>query len=203
LEALINQFNIAETAQANQVRALAGTDGSWLRRRLDQHHGFTGDGLTPADRPNVFTGLGFDVDSRLIHVKHACEVGADRRFMRAELGLLRMNDQVAIDGSPTGLLDPLDHLCQETLAISSLPRWIGVGVMLSNVTQAGSTQEGVGDSMTHNVGVGVPHQPARVGDPESAEYQRSSLAQPVCVVPDAYPQTETPTERAPSFPKCT
>ena len=91
-------------------------------------------------------------------MKHASEVGADRWLVGAELGLLGMNDQVAIDGSPTGLLDPLDHLCQETRAIGSLPLGIGIRVMLSNVTQAGSTQEGVGDGMTHHVGVGVSHQ---------------------------------------------
>jgi hypothetical protein len=72
--------------------------------------------------------------------------------------------------------------------------------MLSDVTQAGSTQEGVGNGMANDVGIRVSHQPARVGDPESTEYQRSSFAQPVSVVPDAYPHTETPTEREPDFP---
>ena len=58
-------FDTPETVKADGVRGSDRQRGSCLRRRLDQHDGLTGDGLTPADGPDVFTGLGFDVDRRL------------------------------------------------------------------------------------------------------------------------------------------
>jgi len=146
--------------------ALTETPG-WIRQRradlrnwLDQDDGLAGDGLTSANGADVLTGLGFDVNRQLAHLEDSCQVGANCRLMGAELGLLGMNDHVAIDGPPARSREPLDYLCQHTRAIGSLPARVGIGVMLSNIAEAGGTQNGIGDGMTHHVGVGVPNQPA-------------------------------------------
>jgi len=162
----------------------------------------TGNGLGSANVPDMLSCLGLDVDRRLIDVQQPREVGSDCQLMGTEFGLLGMNDQVAIDGSPSGPLDSLDDLGQKARAISALPLLIGVRKVISDIAQGCSTQKGICDGMADHVGIGMPRQPAWVRDPESAEYQRSSLAQPVSVMSDAYPHTKTPGGRELDFPKC-
>src|SRR5262249_51544592 len=96
--------------------------GLWTKK----HDGLADDGLTAADGSDVLTGLGLDVDPCLNDAQQSCEVRSDRRLVLRELGLLGVDDHVAIDDPPTGPLDPLDHLRQEPPAVQALPLRIRV-----------------------------------------------------------------------------
>ena len=112
---------------------------------------------------------------------------ADGLLVRAELGLLGVDDHVAIDGPPPDLLDPVDDLRQKPGAVQPTPLRIGVRVMLADIAQAGRPQERIGHRVADHVGVGMPDQAARVLDPEPSQDQRPPLAQSMRVVPDPDP----------------
>ena len=149
-----------------------------------------GDRLAPADRPDVLAGLGLDVHGRFAHAEQPGEVGPDGLLVRSELGLLGMNDDVAIDGPPSGLLDLLDDLRQQPRAVQPAPLRIGIRVVFPDIAQPGRPQERIGHRMANHVRVGVPQQSARVLDPEPTQDQRPPLAQPMRVVPDPNPHVD-------------
>ena len=63
------------------------------RHGLDQHDGLADDRLAAADRPDVLAGLGLDVHGRLVDAEQPRQVRPDRRLVRAELGLLGVDDR--------------------------------------------------------------------------------------------------------------
>ena len=115
--------------------------------------------------PDVLAGLGLDVHGRFADAEQPGEVGADGRLVRAELGLLGVDDHVAIDGPPSGPLDLFDDLRQSRV-LSSPRHWGSVsGIVLADIAQAGRPQERIGHRVADDVGVGVAQQPARMLDP--------------------------------------
>ncbi len=110
----------------------------------------------------------------------------------AELGLLGVDDHIAIDGAPSGPLDLVDHLRQEPGAIKPVPFWIGVRIVLPDIAQAGRSQQRIGHRVTDHIGIGVPHQAPWMGDPKSSQDQWPTLAQPMCVMPDPDPHVQAP-----------
>ena len=120
--------------------------------------------------------------------------------MGAKLGLLGVDDDIAIDGAPTGPLDLVDHLRQEPGAIKPVPLRIGVRIVLSDIAQAGRSQQCIGHRVTDHIGIGVPHQAPWMGDPKSSQDQRPTLAQPMCVVPDPDPHVQAPHLAQPAVP---
>ena len=81
----------------------------------------------------------------------------------------------------------LDDLGEEPAAVEPLPRGVGVGIMLADVAQRRGAEQGVGDGVQHDVGVGVADQAARLVDPDASQDQRPSLDQPVRVVTNPHP----------------
>ena len=57
----------------------------------------TGDGLAPTDRSDMLAGLGLDVHRRLDQPEQPGQVARMAGFVRPELGLLGVNDHVAVD----------------------------------------------------------------------------------------------------------
>ena len=64
---------------------------------------------------------------------------------------------------------------------------VGVGEMLADVAQPRRAEEGVGDGVQDDVGVGMAEQAAGVVDPDPAQDQRPPLDQPMRVVTDPHP----------------
>ena len=74
--------------------------------RLEKHDRVTRDRLAATNRPDVLAGLGLDVHGRFVDAQQAGEVLADRLLVRSQPRFLGVDDDVAIDGPPPGLLDP-------------------------------------------------------------------------------------------------
>jgi hypothetical protein len=135
-----------------------------------------GDCLASSNMPDVLAGLGLDVDGRFSHAEQPGEVGPDGLLVRSELRLLRMNDDVAIDGPPSCLFDPLDNFRQQPCTFEATPLRIGIRVMLPDIAESGRPQKRISHRVANYVRVGVPKQPRRVLDPQPTQDQRSSLA---------------------------
>ena len=89
------------SSRTNQGSLTAGSAGS-ISTTASQTHG-----LAPADRPDVLAGLGLDVDVHLADAHQPSEVGANGRLVGTQLGLLGVDDHVAIDNSPAALTEPV------------------------------------------------------------------------------------------------
>ncbi len=126
-----------------------------------------GDCLASSNRPDMLAGLGLDVYGCFSHAEQPAEVDPNGLFVRSDLRLLRMNDDVAVDGSPSGLLNPLDHLCQQPCTFQAAPLWISIRVMFPNIAKSGRPQKRIGHRVADHVRIGVPKQPRRVLDPPS------------------------------------
>ena len=123
--------------------------------RRDQHHGMARDGLAPADRPNVLAGLGLDVDRGGGELEQPGEAGPDGRLVRPELGFLGMNDHVAVHRVPPLPKQQLDDFGQQPGTVQPLPPGIGVRIVLSNISQAGGPEQGIGHGMADDIRVGM------------------------------------------------
>jgi hypothetical protein len=145
------------------------TAGSTLCRRLEKHDGVTRDCLAPADGPDLFTGLCLDVYGRLIDAEQPPQIGPDCRFVSSKLGLLGMNDDIAVDGPPSYLVDPVDDCRQQPRAVQSAPLGIGIREELADVTQTGRSQDGVGHSVANDIRVGMTQEPEWMIDLNSAQ----------------------------------
>lgn len=115
---------------------------------------------------------------------------ANRRLVRAKLRFLSMDDQIAIDGPKSSSVNLVDDLRQEAGAIESGPLWIGIGIMFPNITQAGCPQQRISHSVANHVCVGMPHEPTRMGNPNTSQDERPSFTQPMRVVPDPNPHVK-------------
>ena len=70
------------------------------------------------------------------------DAGAEGGLVRAELGLLGVDDQVAVDRPPALARHPVDDLGEEPAAVEPAPLGVGVGVVLADVPQAGRARAG-------------------------------------------------------------
>jgi hypothetical protein len=57
--------------------------------------------------------------------------------------------------------------------------------MLTDVAFTDSSQQGIGDSMQQNIGIGMSFQSARVRNFEAAQNQFTSLGEPMHVIADS------------------
>jgi hypothetical protein len=168
------------------------TAGSTLCRRLEKHDGVTRDCLAPADGPDLFTGLCLDVYGRFFDTEQPPQIGTDCRFVSSKLRLLGMDDDIAIDGPPSSLVDPVDDCREQSRAVQAAPLGIGIREELANVTQTGRSQESVGHSVANDVRIGVSQEPEWMIDLDSTKNQSPSHDQPVRVVPDPNPHVQAP-----------
>jgi hypothetical protein len=150
------------------------------------------DGLAAADRPDVLSRLGLDIEGRPRQPEQLGKVGPNGRLVRAEPGFLSVNDHVAIDDMPAILMQAVDNFGQQLGTVEPAPFWIGIGIMIADVSQTGGAQQGVGHGMTDNVGIGVSCQPMGMFDPQPSQDQRPSFHQSMRVVPDPYSQFRAP-----------
>jgi hypothetical protein len=132
----------------------------------------------------MLSRLGFDIDRLELDSQQSRQVRANRRLVRAKLRFLSMDDQIAIDGPKSGSVNLVDDLRQEAGAIESGPLWIGIGIMFPNIAQAGCPQQRISHGVANHVCVGMPHQPTRMGNPNTSKDERPSFTQPMRVVPD-------------------
>ena len=93
-----------------------------------------------------------------------------------------------LTGRQPAVADAGDDLGEQPAAVEPLPLRVGVGEELADVAERGGAEQGVGDRVEDDVGVGVAGQAALVVDPDAAEDQRAALDQPMGVVtdPDAH-----------------
>ena len=89
--------------------------------RLKQYDRLADDDFLPSYRPGMLAGLGLDVDCCFFEPEQPCQVRPDGRFVGAKLGLLGMDDDVAVDGAPAGSVHLFDHLRQQPGAIQIAP----------------------------------------------------------------------------------
>ncbi len=134
---------------------------------LDQNDGMTADGLATSHRANVLAGFGLDVDRRLANSEQPGQVGSHGRLVRSELRFLGMDDHVAIDRRPSRERKPIDNLCQESGTVKSAPFRVSIRIVLPDVSQSSRAEEGVGNGMTNDIGVGMPGKASRVVDPQA------------------------------------
>jgi hypothetical protein len=140
-----------------------------LYRRLEKHDGMTRDCIAPADGPYVFTGLCLDVYGRLFDSEQPPQIGPDCWFVSSKLGLLGMNDDIAVDGPPSFLVDPVDDCREQSRAVQSAPRGIGIREELADVTLTGRSQEGIGHSVANYIRVRMPQEPEWMIDLHSTQ----------------------------------
>src|SRR6266481_6045090 len=57
--------------------------------------------------------------------------------------------------------------------------------MLTDVAFTDSSQQGIGDSMQQNIGIGMSFQPARMRNLDGAQNQFSSLGEPMHIIADS------------------
>jgi hypothetical protein len=67
-----------------------------------------------------------------------------------------VDDQVAVDRTPTLLREPIDDLGEEPTAVEPAPFWVGVGIVLADIPEARRSKEGIGQGVEHDIGIRVP-----------------------------------------------
>jgi hypothetical protein len=79
------------------------------------------------------------------------------------------------------------HGAKEGEAIGSLPLRIGVGEVLPDIPERGRPEQGVGNGVQENIGVGVAVQARLVRNLNAAENESAPVDERVNVVPKTYP----------------
>ncbi len=57
--------------------------------------------------------------------------------------------------------------------------------MLTDIAFSDSSQQGIGDSMQQNIGIGMSFQPVRVRNLDAAQNQFTSLGEPMYIIADS------------------
>ena len=84
-------------------------------------------------------------------------------------------------------------MTQDLDAADAADRFIGVWKMFTNVARAERAQNGIGDGVRENIGIGMSFEPALVRNFDAAENEFTAIDQAMRVVTDAA------TKRAHSF----
>ena len=115
--------------------------------------------------------------------------------VRREPGLLGDDRAVGLRQGEAAAADQLVRGAQQLHRIGVLPLGIAVGKQLADVARARGAEDGVGEGVRHGVGVRVPGEPARMGDGDAAEDERTARDEAVGVVADPHPGHARPAPR--------
>src|SRR5579884_134413 len=125
-----------------------------------------------AHRAHPLGGFEFHGDSIHGQFQGSRQGLADRSAVILQLGALQDYGGIDVGDVESLLADELGGVGQKPHAIGALPLRIGIGKMHSDIAQGGGAQQGVGDGVRENIGVGVALQPELAGDYDAAQDER-------------------------------
>ena len=166
---------------------------------LDERHGVDDDALAPAGAVHALVGLALDADRLGRHVEHGRERGPHGVRVRPDLRALAHDDDVHVADTVARAVHALDRGAQHHEAVGALPPRVRVGKQLADVAEVRGAEHGVRDRVSHRVRVGMPGQPAVVGNAHAAEDEFASLRETMRVVAEADPRRRCHS----CLPRCT
>jgi hypothetical protein len=145
-----------------------------------------GNALTPSGVSHFFRGCCLDVDGLRGNVATAGKVGLHRGEMRRQFGALADDGNVGVAQKIMPRSSSAGAPGQEQQAVDSAVLLVGVRKMAADVTLAQSAEQGVGQGMGHDIGVGVAVQAPFIVDGYPAENQLAAGNQPVGIKTVSY-----------------
>ena len=149
------------------------------------------DALATTKAAQTLSSRSFDTHRAHIETETVGQLLPHLRKMRQELRLLRDDGRIDVQGPQSGNLDLAHHMAQQFEAIGSLPSGVVRGEMLADITERGSTEQSIGNSMRQRVGVGVAEESSIMGNLHAPQYQTSALYKRVNVVSKPNSQAST------------
>ena len=155
------------------MRRFFGAKGRLFLRAVHAGGGEGGHAFAAAEEAHGFIGGGFDADAGGGESEggadaffHEGEVGGDFGFLGDEGGV----DVVEADGF---FVQQGPDSAEDFEAADAANAGVGIWKKMAYVGFAGGAEEGVGDGMAEDIGVGVAVEPKRVGDHRAAEDERA------------------------------
>ena len=105
--------------------------------------------------------------------------------MGRQLGSLRGNHAVDVQNLIASLAHQIGHGTQQHQGIGALVGRVGVGEKLADVAAANGAQQGIGNRMSQNIGIGVAKKPQGMGYFHAAQDQLAAFYQSMDVIAQA------------------
>src|SRR5579859_1550487 len=93
---------------------------------------------------------------------------------------------VDVADAPAMLCQQIAGVGEEGAAGRAMPARVAGGEVAADVAQRRCAEQGIDDGVNQHVSVGMPRQPARVGDGDAADHQGAPFGEAMYVVADAY-----------------
>lgn len=141
----------------------------WSVRRAKQERNCEdGDALSAPERTELFGSFGLHADRRSDDLAQSVDHGAS---IRRELRRLQHDCGIDVRNSPAFGPDQCNRGRKQLHAVGTLPLWICVGEMLTDVAQARRTEQGIGNRMRNRIRVGMSDQTGSIGDVHATEHE--------------------------------
>src|SRR5579885_1409987 len=148
-----------------------------------KHHGLGGDPLGTPQEAELFGGRRLHVDLLDGHLEELRHLPADVVAHGRELRPLSEHRHVGIPDLQSAVAQHVHHRAHETLAVGALPAGVGILEMLTDVSQAGRSEQRIRERVQHHVSVRVRHDTVRMRHPHPAEHDEIAWAE--CMHVDA------------------
>ena len=148
--------------------------------------------LAAAREAEAFGGGAAHGDMRVLYAEGVGQVLAHGFPVVPDLGPLTDHDRIHVGYGPRVTDEPA-HLAQQLDGVGVPVALVGVGKVVSDVLEPRGPEQGVGDGVGEDIGVGVAEEAFTGGDLYATEDQVALLVRPgegVGVYPQADPETQ-------------
>src|SRR5262249_5403813 len=155
-------------------RAWRATKGDRLSLPLQRDDGLRLGGAAFADRADLFRCLELDADAVELDSERMRDPFADRAAVVLQLRALEDDGGIDVDDRVAELERKLFRVAEEDERIASFPARVGIGEMHTDIAEGGGAENGIGDGVGEDVGVGVSGESEFAGDGDAAENERAA-----------------------------
>jgi hypothetical protein len=98
---------------------------------------------------------------------------------------LSNHSRIDIHHTPPFLQEKDYHSIEEPEALDTVIAFVRIRKVRSDIPQPGRAEEGIAQSVSEDIGIGIPEEPFRIRNPHSTEDKRAFRHQTVKIEPQA------------------
>ena len=122
---------------------------------LQEGYGVGSDAFFSSGEAEALCGGGFD--AHLVEfAAHTCShLLLHSRDVGIDFGTLSADGDIAIRQFITVFADEASHFAEQFFTVDTLVAWVGVGEMVADIAQAGSTEQRIAQRVNHHIGIAM------------------------------------------------